>query len=113
MTRDRLVLGLLALVLVLSFGLVACSSGADGGSGSEPAVETPQPTDESGAATGGGEASKALVETKCSMCHTTDRVFSAEKSRDEWIVTMDRMKANGLVVTQEEYDEIVEYLSTR
>lgn len=53
----------------------------------------------------------ALVESKCSTCHTTERVFSADKSAGEWDSTVDRMEKSGLVITDAEQDQIVEYLS--
>jgi len=55
----------------------------------------------------------ALIETKCSMCHTTDRVWSADYDRDGWVETIDRMKVQGLVVTDEEYDQILDYLANQ
>lgn len=52
-----------------------------------------------------------LIESKCSTCHDTARVFSAEKSAEEWNSTVDRMERSGLVVTDAEQQQIVEYLS--
>jgi hypothetical protein len=53
----------------------------------------------------------ALVESKCSLCHTTERVYAADYDRATWEATVDRMKANGLVITDEEYEQVVAYLS--
>jgi len=47
------------------------------------------------------------------MCHTTDRVWSADYDRDGWVETIDRMKVQGLVVTDEEYDQILDYLANQ
>jgi hypothetical protein len=52
-----------------------------------------------------------LVESKCSTCHTTERVFSADKTVAEWNSTVDRMERLGLVITDDEQQQIVEYLS--
>ncbi|MHB9002981.1 MAG: hypothetical protein ACYC6C_02800 [Coriobacteriia bacterium] len=52
-----------------------------------------------------------LIESKCSTCHDTERVFAAEKTADEWNSTVDRMERNGLVITDAEQQQIVEYLS--
>lgn len=53
----------------------------------------------------------ALVESKCSTCHKTERVYTADKSAEEWDATIDRMEKSGLVITDAEQQEIVEYLS--
>ncbi len=102
---------LLSLALVLVIGLAACSS-SDTGTTAEPAATgtggdagaTDQPAAEE-------DPAVALIETKCSMCHSTDRVWSADKTREEWVVSVDRMKTNGLVVTDDEYTQIIDYLA--
>jgi len=96
------------LSLVLLLGVVGCTSTSDT---AEPATETqdaapPAPAD--------GEVSDsdvALIENKCSLCHTTERVWSAGYDRAAWEMTVDRMKSNGLVLTDEEYEQIVTYLA--
>jgi len=57
------------------------------------------------------DPAKSLVDSKCAMCHTLDRVYTVTKTQAEWETTLDRMKANGLVVTDAEYASILEYLS--
>lgn len=105
------VLLVVTLIAVLALAVTACSGGDS---------DTVEPTgsDSGGSTTAtdtssGEDPTVALIETKCSMCHSTDRVWAATKTRDEWVATVDRMKTNGLVVTDSEYDEIVEYLSTQ
>jgi len=56
---------------------------------------------------------QALVETKCSMCHTLDRVDGARKSREDWETTVSRMQGNGLVINAEERAAVIDYLSNR
>lgn len=58
-----------------------------------------------------GNPADALVESKCSLCHTTERVYAADKSAEEWDATVDRMEKSGLVITDAEQQQIVEYLS--
>jgi cytochrome c5 len=112
MTRlDRIIPIMLAIVvvLVLSVGIIGCSGEtADENGTSTPAPQPVPPDDDDGAQS---DPAKDLVDTKCSLCHTLDRVYSAQMSRDEWIVTIDRMKQNGLVVTDGEYDTIVDFLA--
>lgn len=92
---------LFAVALMLA--LVACTS-ATSGSGTTGGTATP-------AITGSTDPGAQLVQAKCTMCHTIDRVEEAEKSREEWVTSVDRMKSNGLVVTDAEYATIVDFLS--
>jgi len=85
-----------ALLVVLLMGVAGCS----GGTG----------TVENAGGRDTADSAKALVDSKCSLCHTLDRVYTAEKTKAEWESTVDRMKTNGMVVTDEEYTTIVEYL---
>ena len=85
--------GIAALLLVTA--LAGCSSGSTSEGFTR---DTNDPAD-------------ALVESKCSMCHTTERIYTADKTAEEWDTTMTRMKANGMVITDEDYDQILEYLS--
>lgn len=108
---------ILAIVLLaVSTLLVAsCGSGEDaskvppvtggsGGSEASPGVD-PGPTPAA------PDTPKALVDRKCSMCHPVDRVYAAQYDRAGWESTVERMKRNGLVVTDEEYDVIIDFLA--
>ncbi len=99
-----------AVIVAVVVGIAGCASGdagttePSGGTGTEtPATDTPAEED----------PAVTLVETKCSMCHSTDRVWSATQTREEWVTTIDRMRANGAVLTDDEYDQIVEYLANQ
>ncbi|XOF34749.1 MAG: photosystem P840 reaction-center cytochrome c-551 [Candidatus Electrothrix sp. YB6] len=60
---------------------------------------------------------KLLVEQKCSpSCHEVERIYAANKSRSEWVQTVEKMigyadKVNFL--NQKEKKAVVEYLVTR
>jgi len=102
-----------AFALVL--GATACNPAEESETSTPSATET-EPEAETTATTPGeaeGEAgsAEALVESQCSLCHTTERVWAAEYDRAQWEATMDRMKANGLVISDEDYETIVVYLS--
>ena len=58
------------------------------------------------------EAAKTLFESKCSLCHATDRPLSKSKDMAQWKRTVERMagKKPGLL-TEEEADTIVKYLT--
>ena len=102
---------LLTLALVVLIGVSACGAGEDEATTDEPAA-TESGSDAEGTTDAEQEdPAVALIETKCSMCHATDRVYSSEKTRDEWIATIDRMETNGLVITDDEYSQILDYLA--
>ena len=89
--------GCAMLAVALLVGAVGCSGGdvtVDNAGGRDAA-----------------DPAKSLVDSKCAMCHTLDRVYTVTKTKAEWEATLDRMKTNGLVVTDAEYASILEYLS--
>lgn len=90
---------------VVGFVLVLSIAGCTQGDVSDEAPPTtPAPVASEG---------ETLVQNKCSMCHTLDRVNDAEKNRAEWEQTVSRMETNGLVVTEEEKSLIIDHLATR
>ena len=54
---------------------------------------------------------EALIATKCSRCHTLDRVRSY--SKDDWELLLGRMKIFGLKVTEQETAIIIGHLRAR
>jgi mono/diheme cytochrome c family protein len=91
------VAGIAALVT-----LAACSSGSpDATSAPAPAAATQAP-----AADG-----QALLEDRCSSCHSADRVRSEKKSGDEWQSTVSRMVGKGAELTEAEQAVLVDYLA--
>lgn len=105
----------LALAAVLALTVVGCAS-------SEP---TTQPAGESAAPTTNGQTETpategeatadgaALTEQKCTMCHPIDRVNSVKYDAAGWEEVIARMEQNGLVVTPEERQAILDYLVQR
>lgn len=62
------------------------------------------------------EIGKTLLDKKCTMCHDLDRIYQAQKSEDEWLATLERMKQHACdpkFLNEKETKNIVEYLSTR
>ncbi len=80
---------------------VSESAGSGQGAAEQPASEGADAAD----------PGATLVDQKCSMCHTLDRVRSAQYDKAGWTATVERMQKNGLVVTDEEKTAIIEYLS--
>ncbi|PKQ15234.1 MAG: hypothetical protein CVT67_10545 [Actinobacteria bacterium HGW-Actinobacteria-7] len=71
----------------------------------------------SGAATGTQSGSGAddaqFVQTKCTLCHSYDRVAAASYDAAKWTETVTRMQQNGLVVTDAEKSRIIEFLAAQ
>lgn len=53
-----------------------------------------------------------LFESKCSICHASQKAKSKKKTRDEWEATVMRMKnVNGAPVSDEAAQIIIAYLA--
>ena len=112
--RRRLACTLVALILAT--GLVGCSSPDDNGAGGNGGASSGEATTgetTNGEATTGASPGESLARTKCTMCHSYDRVEQADKDRAGWEQTIDRMVENGLVVSAEEREQITDYLVER
>ncbi len=55
---------------------------------------------------------KQVVIQKCTQCHGQEMFALVRKTPDDWDQTLTKMTTNGLVVTDEEYDVIMAYLTT-
>ncbi len=90
----------LAILVVLMLGaLVAC--GAD-----EPLAQ-PEPTP--GEATGLDGA--AILQAKCTTCHTLERVEAEDLDAVGWESVIEEMRAKGADLTDDEATALAEYLS--
>ena len=87
MTRIWVVLAVIVLVLMLA----ACSGGA---SSSEPKIDA-----------------KAVVEDRCTQCHGLDKVTSAQKTQEQWEMTVSNMVGKGAKLSAEEQTAVVAYLA--
>jgi cytochrome c5 len=52
-----------------------------------------------------------LVKSKCTLCHSMDRINQANKDRAAWAETVERMRTAGAVLTDAEASQVVEYLA--
>jgi cytochrome c5 len=88
------------LLIVLAGALLASC-----GSSSKPA-SAPAPS-------GGGSTAdgQTLMQTRCSVCHSLDRVTSAHKTAAQWKTTVDRMINNGAQLSPSEEQVLVNYLA--
>jgi competence protein ComEA len=55
----------------------------------------------------------ALVQRRCSICHTVDRINAAQKDEAGWNSTIDRMRSKGAVVSEQEQKDLVAYLVSK
>ena len=69
---------------------------------------TPQPAGDK-LADGAG---KKLVERACLSCHAVRVVISKRATEDGWAEEVDKMVARGAILTDDETDQVVEYLAT-
>jgi hypothetical protein len=90
-TTPFVVLSLIVLICLL---VVACSSGSSGNSGNS---STPD--------------GNALMQERCTQCHTLSRVENAHKTAAEWTTTVDRMISYGAQLNSDERSILIDYLA--
>lgn len=110
MSRQWMAVWALALTLALGSSVAGCSAATE-----QPSTTPPAGSNSATGGAGGDEVSagESLVAEKCSQCHSIDRVDAAVKDRDGWESTVTRMQRNGLEVTEEERETIVDWLTQR
>jgi cytochrome c5 len=62
-------------------------------------------------ATGPDAAVATLVNTACSACHTVDRIVNKKGDNDAWTATVTRMKGKGAALTDEQVQQVIEFLA--
>ncbi len=85
------------LFLIVSAGLLLAACGS---SSTAPAS--------SGGSSAGG---LALMQQRCSVCHSLSRVTSVQKNASQWKTTVARMVNNGASLTPAEEQALVNYLA--
>ncbi|NLX08775.1 MAG: hypothetical protein GXY36_03900 [Chloroflexi bacterium] len=56
---------------------------------------------------------QTLVMERCTVCHTAERIENAQKTREEWEATVDRMISYGANLNAEERQAVIDYLASR
>jgi hypothetical protein len=51
------------------------------------------------------------MQSRCSVCHSTDRITSAHKSPADWKTTVDRMISHGAQLNATEEQTLINYLA--
>jgi hypothetical protein len=89
------IISMFLIFLILGILLVSCGTTAS----------TPNT---SGGSTLDGQT---LMQQRCSVCHSLDRVISAQKTLDQWTVSVNRMIAHGAQLTPAEEQTLLAYLA--
>jgi hypothetical protein len=54
---------------------------------------------------------KTLMQERCSVCHSLDRIITAHKTAAEWTTTVDRMISHGAQLNSQEKQTLIDYLA--
>lgn len=87
------------IFIILGLLLSACSKTSPTTSGS-PGVSTSAPLD-----------GKTLMQERCTVCHTTDRITSKSATTEQWTTTVDRMIGKGAQLNSTERQTLIDYLA--
>jgi hypothetical protein len=55
---------------------------------------------------------QTLMQERCSVCHSTDRITSAHKTAAEWTTTVDLMVSKGAQLDSQEKQTLIDFLAT-
>ena len=99
----------LAVVTLIVVGLVLMAMLAACG-GSEEPTQAPPP-DTAVPEQAPDQDGEALLEARCSTCHSADRSKQVTKTRDEWDQSVTRMIDKGAQLTEAEKAVLVDYLT--
>lgn len=109
-TVERLTKVVIVSIFALSLlAVTACApqsqtdTPATGESGGRTGEPDPLPDDP--------DSPKAITERKCSFCHSLEQVYEADLTEEGWRDMIVRMQGLGLVITDEEFEMILGYLS--
>jgi len=90
---------ILLLIILAGILLAACGSSA------------PAPASSGGSTGGSTLDGQTLMQTRCTVCHTADRITSAHKTAAQWKATVDKMINNGAQLSSAEEQTLVNYLA--
>ena len=119
---------LIAMLILLAMIMAACGGDDEGDNNEDngnnntappPTVEVvatdeatgqPATTEAAGGDTGTLDG-EALVNERCTVCHTRERIDNADKDEAGWTETVDRMIGHGAVLSDEERAAVIQYLT--
>lgn len=103
----------LVMLLIVMIGTIFLSGCAK----NSPATNN-QPTAAGVAATSSSSSTddvkmEALISEKLQNHHSSDRIYSAHKTREEWNITLDRMISYGAKISADEKQQMIDWLLAR
>lgn len=98
---SRRTLFLVSCILLIGVGIVACARPP------QPPDSTPSPLSVLTATPDGA----TLLQERCSVCHSLERVQQARKTSSEWEQTVTRMVGRGAKLNEEERTLLIAYLA--
>jgi Quinohemoprotein amine dehydrogenase A, alpha subunit, haem binding len=63
------------------------------------------------ASSGGSLDGQTLMQERCSVCHSTERITTAHMTADEWTSTVQRMISHGAQLNAQEEQTLIDYLA--
>jgi uncharacterized membrane protein len=100
--KKAILLSILFLTLIVLL-VTACSGG-------ETPVDTSAPAAGDSSTTTGDDQTKALIEERCSSCHSTTIVYNANFDESRWSDVIDQMIQKGAVLSDSEKALVIEWL---
>lgn len=52
----------------------------------------------------------SILESRCARCHTAHWLMKTKKTRTEWEKTLTQMETNGVLLSDTEKDDLIDYL---
>lgn len=101
----KISLPLIILVMTASIWIL-------GACGSSPEVNVPTPTLEPAPTPLPAADGQALVQERCTVCHSLDRVRQSRKTEAEWKATVERMRGKGARLSADELEVVIRYLAS-
>ena len=108
--KSVLLLAITIGILLLSVG---CSSGKSNGSGQPEASLVPTISAVTAEVSSNDAQMEAMILEKLMGHHSIDIVLQAKHTREEWNATMDRMIARGAPISEQEKQQIIDWLISR
>lgn len=90
------------ILLLLLAGILLASCGSS---------SSPTPTSSGGSTAGSSADGQTLMQTRCTVCHSTARITSAHMTATQWKTTVDHMISNGAQLSPAEEQTLVTYLA--
>lgn len=94
-------------LLIVAIGLMGCSAGT---SSVQPTSSGASSADTPAASTGAIDGA-ALLQERCSVCHSVDQATAQTRDTAGWTTIVDTMIGKGANLSAEERDALISYLA--